>query len=416
MAPGSPRPRGKQRDRTASGERGIATEPPVSATKTLSRGRSASEWADRLLQASNALAWDATPAAAVEAILGAMSPWLEGAAVGVCAPDGSGGTLVVRVGATERELEHPTRLFPSWAAESVSALLDDGSTLHVALSDADGDALPEALRDRLAVAAALLRARGAVASKRGADDVRDLEAQMIHAERLAGLGQIAAGIVHDLNTPLTTVVAYSDYLRRKWAGPSAQVDEADRLRLVRIHEASERLLAFSRDLMTYSRPSPHVPAAVDIQDVVDRALAVCEHVVSSTRVVVERDFRSVRPVRGVTGQLIQVFVNLITTACQAQSPAGTGRIALCIREGDRPQTVVVTVSDEGVGLPPESDRLFEPFFTTKPQGTGLGLAIVRKIVETHGGAVRAGPNAPRGTVFVVELPLAAGTTDPSKLT
>jgi two-component system NtrC family sensor kinase len=384
-----------------------------------------SEWLDRLLGASNELPPDASIAAAARAVLEAVEPSLEGVALGVCAPDGRGGTIDVRVG-SEGDAGHPARLFPSYASEVVHSIPgDEGSTLHVGMLDRcslDGSSfdatpgdLPMAMRQRLVatLGATLRRARAFEAARQGASDVQGLEAKMIHAERLAGLGQIAAGIVHDLNTPLTTVVAYADYLRKKW-GSSTVIEESDKQRLVRIHEAAERLLSFSRDLMAYSRPSPHVPAPVDIQQVLERALAFCEHAVTSSRVVLERDFEQVRPVRGVAGQLIQVFVNLVTNACQAVRSDGTGRVSLTTRPGPGGDSVIVVVADDGVGLPADVDRLFEPFFTTKDGGTGLGLAIVRKIIASHGGEVRAERRQPTGTAFVVELPLAAqAPTDPA---
>ncbi len=406
---------------------GVSTTlPPVSATISAApdtQTRAPSEWLDSLLAASNQLAVDASIEAAARAVLEAIAGSVEGVALGVCAPDGAGGTIDVRVGG-DGDVGHPARLFPSYASETVHAVPgDEGTTLHVASlavprADASleqgGDVPPVMLERLLATLGASLRRARAVASARhGASEVQDVEAKMIHAERLAGLGQIAAGIVHDLNTPLTTVVAYADYLRKKW-GTSSAIDDGDKQRLVRIHEAAERMLSFSRDLMAYSRPSPHVLAPVDIEQVLERALAFCEHAVTTSRVVVERDFKGVPAVRGVAGQLIQVFVNLVTNACQAGRADGSGRVSLTTRAGEDGESVVVIVADDGVGLPSDVSRLFEPFFTTKDGGTGLGLAIVRKIVDSHGGRVRAEPRVPHGTAFIVELRRAASApTEPS---
>lgn len=398
-----------------------ASDPPVGGSiAPETQSRAPAEWLDRLLAAANDLAPEASLEESARRVLEAVSPSLPGVALGVSTPDGLGGTLAVRVGgavAGARDtVEHPARMFPSLPSEVVHEVpLDHGTTLHVAMAtelEVDGlrgereaSLISPALLERLlaTLGAALRRTRALEAARAHAHGKLELEAKMIHAERLAGLGQIAAGIVHDLNTPLTTVVAYSDYLRKKWVS-ATQIDDADKQRLVRIHEAAERLLAFSRDLMAYSRPSPHVPAPVDIHDVLERALAFCEHAVTSSRVVIERDYDQVRPVRGVSGQLVQVFVNLVTNACQAVRRDGTGRVALTTRlDGD---VVRVVVADDGQGLPSDAERLFEPFFTTKEGGTGLGLAIVRKIVTSHGGDVRAERRSP-GTAFVVELPLAA---------
>ena len=228
---------------------------------------------------------------------------------------------------------------------------------------------------------------------------------MIQTEKLASLGQIAAGIVHELNNPLTTIVAYSDFLRKKLQRSGG--DAADVERLARINEAAERILRFSRDLTAYSRPANEVPAPVAIHDVIERALVFCEHELEKTGVMVERSFGEVRPVRGVAGQLTQVFVNLFTNAAHAMR--GQGGL-LTITTSATEEEVEVTVSDDGHGIEAENlARIFDPFFTTKTDGsgTGLGLSIVRSIVTSHGGRISVNGHDPQGTVFLLGLPTAA---------
>jgi C4-dicarboxylate-specific signal transduction histidine kinase len=241
--------------------------------------------------------------------------------------------------------------------------------------------------------------------------LRDLRRQVIQSEKLASLGQIAAGIVHELNNPLTTIVAYSDFLRRKLAGRG---DPADVERLARINEAAERILRFSRDLTAYSRPANEVPAAVAIHDVIERALVFCEHELDKTGVLIERSFGEVRPVRGVAGQLTQVFVNLFTNAAHAmRSHGGLLSVSTTMTDGDT-NSVLVTITDDGHGIDEgHLDRIFEPFFTTKTDGsgTGLGLSIVRSIIQSHGGRISVTGKQPRGTVFHLELPRAAAPED-----
>ncbi len=150
-----------------------------------------------------------------------------------------------------------------------------------------------------------------------------------------------------------------------------------------------------------------MPAPVAIHDVIERALVFCEHELETTGVMVARSFGDVRPVRGVAGQLTQVFVNLFTNAAHAMRAEG-GMLSIVTTMTD--EEVTVTVADDGHGIDAEHrDRIFVPFFTTKTDGTGtgLGLSIVRNIVQSHGGRIAASDNAPRGTVFVLELPLAA---------
>jgi signal transduction histidine kinase len=230
---------------------------------------------------------------------------------------------------------------------------------------------------------------------------------MIQAEKLASLGQIVAGIVHELNNPLTSILAYADYLSRKRRARGQDDDVEDDIeRLRRIEEAASRILKFSRDLVAYARPSTEVPGPVSLSEVVGKALGFCEH--EFKHIGVEHHVaEELPPIRGVSGSLIQVFVNLFTNAAHAMSAGGQLRILARLEPNAR--AVLVDVEDEGQGIEPENVPLiFEPFFTTKTdgRGTGLGLSIVRGIVDMHGGtvAVRSAPG--RGTVFTLTLPLA----------
>jgi two-component system, NtrC family, sensor kinase len=283
----------------------------------------------------------------------------------------------------------------------VTLELEARSTLHIASDDSGllESAPLEGLVDRLSLALQ--------ASIREARTHEVLRNQVIQAEKLASLGQIAAGVVHELNNPLTSILAYSEYLRRK--GERSGVDPSDLERLARINEAADRILRFSRDLIAYSRPSTEKPGAVSIHEVIERALVFCEHVLDQTGVTVERCFGEILPVLGVTGPLTQVFVNLFTNAAHAMHEHG-GCLSITTSMSQSDSYVTVTIRDDGHGIDTEHlPRIFDPFFTTKTDGagTGLGLSIVRSIVATHGGHIRAGTREPRGTVFYVELPIDA---------
>ena len=373
------------------------------------------EWLDRLLVAHSQIRVDTSFTEAATHILGVARELLEDAALGVCIPRAAlpggdeEGQVVIRLAPlTSRPSSpaesDPTRLFPELGFEKVVPfLIEHGGTLHAAADDdrrfVEG-APASLLIDRVAlILAALVENQRAV--ERG---VVELRAQVIQSEKLASLGQIAAGIVHELNNPLTTIVAYSDFLRRKLTGNG---DPADVERLARINEAAERILRFSRDLTAYSRPASEVPAPVAIHDVIERALVFCEHELEKTGVMVERSFSEVRPVRGVAGQLTQVFVNLFTNAAHAMREEG-GLLSIVTTMSD--DEVTVTVADDGHGIDADHrDQIFIPFFTTKTDGTGtgLGLSIVRSILQSHGGRISVDDNAPRGTIFQLGLPLAA---------
>ena len=254
-----------------------------------------------------------------------------------------------------------------------------------------------------------------VAIGRDLSQVRRLEEQVIQAEKLATLGQLAAGVVHELNNPLTSISIYSEYLLAK-SQSHPQSDPSDTEKLRRIVENGERMLRFTRDLVTYARPSSEQPDTVRVHDVLDQALVFCEHVVRRNNTCIERDYSAKLPaIRAIKGQLHQVFINLITNACHAMS-GGDGCLRVSADYVAGADTVTVRLQDNGPGIPPDHRELvFEPFFSTKREGegTGLGLSIVRKIVQQHAGSVRIESQTDQGTTFEIELPIAGISAEQS---
>jgi PAS domain S-box-containing protein len=236
--------------------------------------------------------------------------------------------------------------------------------------------------------------------------VKELEKRIIHAEKLASIGQLAASVVHEINNPMTAVATYADALLvRSRMTPGA--NPADQEKLKKILESSHRILRFTRDLVSYARPAQDKPERVQLNAVVDMAVGFCEHVVSQARVSVHREYSELPPLSGVRANLVQVFVNLITNACHAMQPGGAVYLST-ERDG---QDVVVKVRDTGTGIDPKHlQRVFDPFFTTKPEGkgTGLGLSICQGIVENHGGRLTVESTVGAGTTFTVRLPLPVG--------
>ncbi|RKH73463.1 PAS domain S-box protein [Corallococcus sp. AB049A] len=247
---------------------------------------------------------------------------------------------------------------------------------------------------------------GVIAIGQDVTVVKELEKRIIHAEKLASIGQLAASVVHEINNPMTAVATYADaLLQRSRMTPGA--NPADQEKLKKILESSHRILRFTRDLVSYARPAQDRPERVSLNAVVDMAVGFCEHVVSQARVSVQREYASdVPPLAAVRANLVQVFVNLITNACHAMQPGGLVSLST-LQEGPE---AVVRVRDTGTGIDPRNlSRIFEPFFTTKPEGrgTGLGLSICQGIVENHGGRLTVESTLGQGTTFTVRLPLAA---------
>jgi C4-dicarboxylate-specific signal transduction histidine kinase len=397
-------------------------EPVVpSGRRAASAFASPRHWLSALLDLSLELPPDA-PVDQIEArFLDAVSELLPTCALGLCVVDPITGRSTVQLrlpeGVSDAPGRDPTRLFPGMARERVFQLGGDSadSTLHVATDSpeelaADSENVQLAERASEVLTTALARSRRFQTAEGADADVRRLQAQVIQAEKLASLGQIVAGLVHELNNPLTSIVAYSDYLikqnQRRLAAGEDLADDLERLR--RILEGAERILKFSRELVAYARPTADVPAPVRLDQVIDKALVFCEHEFQAGAVMVDRHFdKGLPPVRGVAGQLTQVFVNLFTNAAHAML-GREGRLQVRIKRLEAKECVFVEVTDTGVGIEPEAlSQIFEPFYTTKSdgRGTGLGLSIVRDIVTSHGGSLTASSVVGEGTVFRVELPI-----------
>ncbi|WP_437732228.1 sensor histidine kinase [Sorangium sp. So ce1335] len=378
------------------------SDAPVSLRKPLTRDVPL-EWIDNLLLAASELEPSASIEQRASALLGAAGKALADCGFGVCILGAAGAPVVVRVSprAGRDEGRDPARLLPEFAFERAAAIEPEGrSSVHVAADDAGYlDSAPlGALLDRLALAL-----RITIREARAQQSLRD---QIIQAEKLASLGKMAAGVVHELNNPLTSILAYSEYLRRK--GERSGFDPSDIERLARINEAADRIRRFTRDLIAYSRPSTEKPGAVSLHDIIERALVFCEHLLDQTGVSVEKCFGEIPPVHGVIDPLTQVFVNLFTNAAHAMHERG-GCLGIATAMSPSDGCITVTIQDEGHGIQADHlPRIFDPFFTTKTDGagTGLGLSIVRNIVAAHGGAIRAAQRAPRGTVFTLDLPIA----------
>jgi two-component system NtrC family sensor kinase len=234
-------------------------------------------------------------------------------------------------------------------------------------------------------------------------EVRRLQNQMLHTERLMTIGQLSAGVVHEINNPLTSISVYSDYLLKKYEKKG--MEEGDLVRIKRIVNASDRILRFTKELMNFARPTPEEPSLVDLREVIIHSIGFCEHIISRHSIETKKDFpESLPAVYGIKAQLQQVFVNLITNACHAMKETG-GQLRLRVRDNND-GTVLVEIEDTGVGMPPDvAGKAFVPFFTTKAEGegTGLGLSIVKNIIDNHQGTVEIRSEIGKGTTVSMKL-------------
>jgi two-component system NtrC family sensor kinase len=231
-----------------------------------------------------------------------------------------------------------------------------------------------------------------------------LQQQIIRAERLATLGELAAGVVHELNNPLTSITVYAEYLVRKLEAQGQ--DSADVEKLRRIGGSAQRILRFSRDLVQYARPSGTELGAVDLSSVVRSSVSIVEHLLERGGIQLDIEIDPELPViQAVAGQLEQVLINLITNAIHAVEQGGHVIVRARL---DDPNTALLEVADSGPGITDEDrERIFEPFFTTKPdgKGTGLGLPIVRNIIDHHHGQITVVRSDLGGAAFRVTIPV-----------
>jgi PAS domain S-box-containing protein len=245
---------------------------------------------------------------------------------------------------------------------------------------------------------------GVVLSGRDVTDLKRLEEQLIQAEKLAAMGQMLAGVAHELNNPLTAILGVTELLRER-----ENADESTKRQLELTHRQARRAARIVQNLLEFSRPASPQKRPLDLNNLIERTLQLQEH--SLRRNNIEVEFRVQPDLPGVIGdanQLIQVFLNLITNAEQAiREVREAGRIQ--IRAGRSGGQVMVTVQDDGVGIRTEAlPRLFDPFYTTKRPGggTGLGLSICMSIIREHGGNIEAESLPGGGSAFTIYLPAA----------
>lgn len=261
-----------------------------------------------------------------------------------------------------------------------------------------------------------------------------LQAQIVHSEKMASLGQLAAGVAHELNNPAGFIFGNMEILNGCAPGlerllklyESASLPAAEEAEVARIKDeidyentlrelgsiiadcldGAERIRDVVQNLRTFSHLDEADFKKVNVHEGLDATIRLLSRFYESGHVELQRDYAELPPVDCYAGQLNQVWMNLLDNAAQAVKNGGEVRVATR-REG---QSVVVSVSDTGHGIAPEHlKHVFDPFFTTKPvgEGTGLGLSVTYGIVERHGGTIKVESHPGQGTTFTVRIPIDA---------
>jgi two-component system NtrC family sensor kinase len=260
-------------------------------------------------------------------------------------------------------------------------------------------ALVEATADQIGIA--LDNARLYSETRRQLDELKLAQAQLIRAEKLSAVGELASGVAHEINNPLTTILGQAHLLMAR-----PDVSEYLRERLTVIGEEASRAARIVQNLLVFARHYPPERRPALLSDLVVRVLDLMAYQLEKDKVRIVTEFDDTPPVLVDEHQLQQVLLNLVQNAYHAMAKLRGDRI-LTVRVRATTEHALVEVVDTGHGMTPEVlPRVFDPFFTTKPpgEGSGLGLSVSYGIVTEHGGRLR-GENRPEGgAVFSVELP------------
>jgi signal transduction histidine kinase len=267
----------------------------------------------------------------------------------------------------------------------------------------------------------------------GKSELERLQAQIIHSEKMASLGQLAAGVAHELNNPVGFIYGNLDILNQTIAGLmqlldyfdesnlpediktgaviiKSQIDyEAARADLSSIIEdcrdGAQRIRDIVQNLRTFSRLDEAEFTKTDVHEGIDSTIRLLSRYYSSGNITLIREYGELPLIDAFSGQLNQVWMNLLVNAAQAVGAKG-GEVRVITKVIE--ESLVIVFKDTGCGIPTEHlNRIFDPFYTTKPvgEGTGLGLSISFGIVERHGGTIGVDTRLNEGTTFTVTLPI-----------
>ena len=240
--------------------------------------------------------------------------------------------------------------------------------------------------------------RGESIIQRRAMERLRLKERLARAEKLSSLGEMAAGISHEIRNPLGIIRSSAELLKKK----AAKVDPTNTIPDIIVEESS-RLNSIITDFINYAKPrSPNI-APCRVEEVIEKNITFLEAQMNKQGYIIEKRYQNSLPqIMADSNMLYQSFLNILINAMQAM-PNG-GRILVELSSNDH--LLTVHFDDEGKGIPPENlEKIWDPFFTTKDMGTGLGLGIVKNIIESHGGSIQIVNRPVRGARVTIELPV-----------
>jgi len=259
------------------------------------------------------------------------------------------------------------------------------------------------MADNLAIANDNLTQWGQMLEKRVEErthELREMQDSLIRSEKLASLGKMAAGVAHEINNPLTSILINTYLILEK-----CPQDDACRENLTMIADETTRCAQVVKGLLDFARQTPSQAIHTDINGIIDRTVQILEKQASLKNITIIRNLDRSLPLIDIDKSKIQqVFSNLIINACEAM-PRG-GSLTITSRTDPSGYNIEILFADTGIGIPKENlQKLFDPFFTTKSFGTGLGLAVSYGIIQQRGGTIDVESEVGQGSVFKVQLPI-----------
>jgi len=230
-------------------------------------------------------------------------------------------------------------------------------------------------------------------------DLRKAEAQLIRSEKLAALGQLAAGIAHEIRNPLTSINILIHSLTEKFPSEDSHREDLNVIEeeIDRINEILDRFLRFAK-------PAPPLLERTEVAPIFEETLQLIRPRMAKQRIHVQKEFQNLPMILMDREQMKQVVLNLLLNAIQAMPGGGT--LTLRGQHSKDGQWITVSVQDSGVGIPDEDmDKLFDPFFSRKEGGIGLGLSIAHRIIDQHRGKIEVESDPGKGTLFTIWLPI-----------
>ena len=238
------------------------------------------------------------------------------------------------------------------------------------------------------------------------------EAEMVHAEHLATLGELAAGLAHEIRNPLAGIAGAIEIITKDFPK-----DHPDREVMEDLRQEVRRIEKTLNELLIYARPKPPQLGRTDVKETIARTLQLARQQTGTRKVEFSIQVSPQIPFFSADSeQLHQVLLNLVLNGIQSIDKEGKIGIEATLRDSDGPNRlgyIEISVADTGQGIPPDHlDRIFRPFYTTKRGGTGLGLSLCRRIIVAHGGTLMAESELKKGSRFTIRLPLREAADEP----